>query len=184
MFIRLTVALCAASLLAAAPVHASTTDRGELELGPTLGFTLPFGDLGEAADPGPAIGVQILHYLDARYALGGAVVFNALAGEGDLEVSVTEIHACGKVLLTEGRVVTSYAKGVLGLFSNRVAPEGDANADDDSTDFGLGAGAGLQSRQGETWGWFGEGLLMFDFAGDTWTYLAIRGGVNFYFGGR
>jgi hypothetical protein len=181
----LSLIACSAVLLFLVPglVQAAAVQKGEFEVSPTIGFTVPFGDLGDVTNPGFAIGVQGLYYLSPKAGLGGSVVYNKLGSEFDnIDFSITEVQAIGKLFFNGGSAIDFYGKGAVGLYVNSVSGDNVFQGGGSSnTEFGIGAGAGLQKRQGDSWGWFGEAMLHFDDFDEI--YLALRAGANFYFGG-
>lgn len=178
------VALAVASLLLV-PGLASAYgfQKGEFEVSPTLGVSLPLGgDLSDVTDPGFAIGAQGLYFLSPRAGIGAAIIYNALGSEVDgYDFSITEFHAIGKLFFPTGGNLDLYGKGALGLFNNSVSVDEAFGFGGSSSEFGFGLGGGIQSRAGESWGWFGEAMFMFDDFDDI--YLGLRAGANFYFGG-
>ena len=176
------VACTAALFLVPALVSAAGVQKGEFEVSPTIGFVTPLGgDLGELADPGFVIGAQGLYYLSSRAGLGAAIVYNGFGSAGDgYDFSVTEIHAIGKMFFSEGSSIDFYGKGAVGFFINSFSSDQFLGFGASSTDFGVGAGAGIQKRQSDSWGWFAEGMFMLDDFSEL--YLTLRVGANFYFG--
>lgn len=154
-------------------------------MSPTVGYTVPFGDLGAFAKSGPAFGVQGAYYLKPTTAIGVALVYNPLGTDiNNVNFSIMEILAFGKLIFSENGSVAPYGKVAAGIFVNDVGIGTSTAAaqtnQSSSTDFGVGAGMGVQSRQNK-WGWFGESMLMLDDFSDF--YLGFRAGLNVYFGG-
>ena len=79
--------------------------------------------------------------------------------------------------------ITPYGKATAGSLVDSVSGSnvggiGAGNA------LGLGGGIGIQSRIGQTWGLFAESMLMGHLGSDSFSYLNIHVGANFYFGGN
>ncbi len=181
--------LCiSASVWAQPPV----LDKGAFEISVLGGASLPVGSLSDVAKTGYAIGGGFGYFVAPRNSIGVMVVYNSFGVDEvfeefdiDATISFTEITGYWKGVFTEGGV-QPYGRLFGGLYYNKVGASTDVGGfpvevSVTESDFGIGAGFGVQFRSQGALGGFAEVLIASDFTeGDTSNFVGIRGGLAIF----
>jgi hypothetical protein len=186
--------LCALIALSWSSTRAQPIDEGTLEFSGIAGAAIPFGDLGDVATAGFAVGGSFGYFISPASSIGATIVFNSFGVDDALEepgvdsdYSITEFAATWKTLFGRSSGAQPYGRGFIGVYRSTVSASSDVFGFDfdvsaSSSDLGIGAGIGLQVRGEEsTVGGFAEGLLFSVFTeGSSSTYFGLRGGISVF----
>ena len=144
-----------AVLFVVAPTAASAAP---IQIGPTAGFGVPFGDFADIASTGFNLGVTGDLALDGPFSVGGEIGWQSFGGNDDFEKSLSAIAGSevdvklsmitvlvhGKTTFASSERLAPYAKLSAGIYRSSLQFESAAGTDDDSsTDFGFALGGGF-----------------------------------------
>jgi hypothetical protein len=179
--------------LAAAPAFAA---RGDMWLGGTTGFALPFGDFADIASIGYNLGVTGDYVLNDQWAIGGEVGYYTFGGNDDLEKRLTAQYATpvdfrfralpvtihGKYLLPGDDKKAPFIKGAIGMYNVNSSVEGGLiNTDDSQTAFGFQLGGGVNFKTGTNFTWGGDVLYHYIGTENSSNMLTARATLMFGF---
>jgi opacity protein-like surface antigen len=184
------------------PTPATTTSTsaagvGSIVIGPTLGFSLPFGDFADRATIGFNLGVIGDYYAAPNWAFGGEISWHTFGGNDDLEKELSAaigepVDLKLRVLPIVGHVkyfipaagYAPYVRGGIGLFNLSSEIEaGSESSDDSDTNLGFLFGGGVNFNGGSRVSYGAEAYYQYiSTEGDATNMLVIRG--NFLFGVR
>jgi Outer membrane protein beta-barrel domain len=176
----------------ASPVFAGI-QKGQFEFSPTVGVSLPVGDVSDFANPGYLIGGRLGYNVSSELSIGLEANLNTF-GTGNMlkniasDLDITSLEYLGDVRLLLGDVSSSvpYVKGMLGSASAKLrATSGGLSNSLSETEVAYGVGAGfLFKGDGNVRGFFEAVYIGIATSGSTSTYISLRGGVSFFLGGK
>ena len=186
------VAVAFALLLLLVPANASSQNwlPAPLELSVMGGFDLPTGALNDFYDSGYNLGGQFAFHFWPKLALGINGNYHSFTetAEGDslnfdFDVTIWEVTAFAKYRFVSGEFIAPYARVSIGAFINDLtARTGDTRIHlIEGTEFGVGAGGGLEGRLSKQWGFFIEGMYLLDLTeGENVKLISMRGGLSLF----
>jgi len=167
---------------------------GNIVIGPTAGFSLPFGDFADVATAGFNLGVTGDYYAAPNWAFGGEISWHLFGGNDDLEKELsadlgTPVDIRIRVLPVVAHVkyfipaqnVSPFVRGGVGIFNINQEIDAGATTDDDSdTKLGFLFGGGVNFA-GASRVQFGADAYYQYIAteGDATNMLVLRGNVMF-----
>ena len=188
---------------------ASVASAGEIGKGQTFlslggGASLPYSDFKDAAETGFLGGVGFEYWISPKASIGieanshkfgfsaaSIAVVEAVAGIPipagvSLDWNVVQVSAVGKYLLSYASTAP-YVKYTFGTYKLSATISGGGSSftvSDDSSDLGVGGGLGFQFGGSGKIGGFVEGTYHNVFVeGGGFSFLDLRGGINFKMGG-
>jgi len=177
--------------LLATPSWAQGIETGQSEIFIGPGYTMPMGDFGDVFDPGLAACVGFGYYTSPILALGAEIVYNNYGYPSELDVpdideSYTIMQMAGTLKYSLGPDGKGpYLKAIAGFYKFEAEySEDDVTMSFSETEFGLGAGGGVQFKGDGNMGGFIEATfhnVMTE--GDATQFLNLKGGIIFFMGG-
>jgi hypothetical protein len=181
-----------------AVIAPATSLAAPIRIGPTAGLAVPFGDFGDVASTGFALGVTGDYALNDRFLVGGEIGWQTFGGSDDFEkglsatfgtevdVKVTTmpflVH--GTMMIAPSERLSPYAKLSAGVYRTSFEFESSLGTDDDSsTDVGFGLGGGFLTGADKVKYGLDASLHFISTEGETTNILLVRGQLLFGAGG-
>ncbi len=167
--------------------------KGQFEISPTIGGSLPTGDVSDFASPGYLVGGRLGYNVSAKVSIGVEVTLNTF-GAGNMlknstnDIDITSLEYLGDVRLLFGNLSSAvpYIKGMFGSAEAKLrATSGALSSSLSETETAYGAGAGfLFKSKGNIRGFFEVVYINISTSISSSKYISLRSGVSIFVGGR
>ncbi|MFQ5606433.1 MAG: hypothetical protein ACE5GA_00690 [Candidatus Zixiibacteriota bacterium] len=167
--------------------------KGQFEFSPTLGGSLPVGDLGDIGTAGYVVGGRFGYNITEKVSAGVAFNYNSFGIEDiftivgvDIDLTSLEYVLDVRSLLGNQPNSSPYVKGMFGAAKMEAkATAGTSSIAFSESELALGGAVGyLFKGEGNVGGFVEVDIITVSTSGSSSSYTSLRGGVSLFFGGK